>query len=189
MVLCYVNVSYKGTTYVMMKTILTEWKRFINENKEFIDNEYGQLEYHLDNDCLYLDGIRVDDKNQGKGYGTKLFNQLIDKARELGVNKICAEQHDLDGRVYHMFNRAAINNNGQLNSYLYSRDAEDEIADFSYDEVIDHPIFGKVFKIDENFALAGSAEQGILELFKQSENVETAIYAKCWQHFTRKSKS
>ena len=133
----------------MMKTILTEWKRFINENKESIDNEYGQLEYHLDNDCLYLDGIRVDDKSQGKGYGTKLFNQLIDKAKELGVNKICADQHDLDGRVYHMFNRAAINNNGELNSYLYSRDAEDEIADFSYDEVIDHPIFGKVFKIDD----------------------------------------
>ena len=36
----------------------------------------------------------------------------------------------------------------------------------------------KVFKIDDNFALAGSAEQGILELFKGLEVEECAIYAK-----------
>lgn len=132
---------------MQMKTILTEWKRFLKENNNSIELDGADLSYSIGDNFIYLDGISVPEESQGKGIGTKLLNKLINIAKNKGLNKIYTEQHDADGRVYHMFNRAAMNNNGSVKSFLTPNDAEDN--GIEYDDIIDHPYFGKVVQIDD----------------------------------------
>lgn len=129
-----------------MKDFLTEWKKFLKEEIESIDSENGRIEYRIDDGCICLDSISVDEDKRGKGLGKKLFNELLDKAKELKIKKIYAEQHDLDGRVYRIFKSVP---NAEVNSFLSQREADKNDIDYSAEDKVEHPYFKKVIKIDD----------------------------------------
>ena len=63
------------------------WFRLIEENNEII-GYIGGIFYFEDGEIL---NFLIDNKYQNMGYGTKLFNSLMDEAKENGIKNVTLE--------------------------------------------------------------------------------------------------
>ena len=85
------SVSPKGSTHVLdipgLKDSSIKFWSLWNEDKligcgalKFLSNDHGEFK-----------SIRISDKFKAKGYGSKIINHLISKAKSLNINKISVE--------------------------------------------------------------------------------------------------
>ncbi len=85
------SVSPKGSTHVLdipgLKDNSIKFWSLWNEDKligcgalKFLSNDHGEFK-----------SIRISDKFKAKGYGSKIINHLISKAKSLNINKISVE--------------------------------------------------------------------------------------------------
>lgn len=93
--------------------------------------------------AIFIEGIGVEEG--GQGTGTQLYFQLVELMRKQGIDTILGEQHDLDGRPYHIRTKIP---NSITHAYLDIDEIEEQGMEDEV-EVMNHPFFGNVGRITE----------------------------------------